>query len=59
MEQLPFTKLGFMLYEEGDIRNLTTKVGLKHKETMKHHDSVTSKAGDLANREYYCISFTK
>ena len=56
MEKLPFTKYGFRLYLENDVKALLINAGLNPVNTVLKTEEITSNSGQLVNRDYYTIS---
>lgn len=59
METLPFTRFGFTLYDEQMIRDLVKPAGFLPAEIFNHRETIMSKAGTEAEREYAVVRLRK
>ncbi len=59
MEQLPFTRFGFDLYDNEKMSNLIENTSFKIAGSDSRTETVTSKTGDLATREFTTITMIK
>ncbi|MFY0481232.1 class I SAM-dependent methyltransferase [Flavobacterium sp. PLA-1-15] len=59
MENLPFTKYVFTLYEVDEVQNLAKEEGFKLTEIKENTDEVRNKIGDLVTRKFYTLTLSK
>lgn len=59
MRQLPFTKHGFRLYDVEDVLALADIPQLKHTHTLRAVERIKSKNGQLVDREFVTVLWTK
>jgi len=59
MQQLPFTKYGFRLWDILEVIEIVTKIGFQHLETIELEDNVESKSEEFVNRKYVVMKFRK
>ncbi|UTW62443.1 class I SAM-dependent methyltransferase [bacterium SCSIO 12741] len=59
MQQLPFVKYGFTLYEPQELEELAQSAGFLTASLDKYADKAMDKTGKPVNREYWVIRFSK
>ncbi|EZH73577.1 hypothetical protein ATO12_16705 [Aquimarina atlantica] len=59
MKTLPFVDSRFELYDANKIKTLANKIPFKSIEAIDRIETVESKSGDMVNREYTIVKFTK
>lgn len=55
MEQLPFARYGFSLYEPEEAEQMAAKAGFRIRERMVRHETVKGKTSETTEREYVCL----
>ncbi|WP_052305755.1 hypothetical protein [Pseudopedobacter saltans] len=59
MEELPFTKYGFQLYEPGDLTALAKQANFKVDVIQTLEETLRNKGGDTMNRTYSVLCLKK
>lgn len=59
MQKLPFVQYGFQLYNIQDVDALAKSAGFSDIDVLTQKETVTSKAGDLVEREFSTFRLTK
>jgi len=59
MEQLPFTKFGFTLYDTSKIEELVRKTAFKIAETSTQVERIPGKIGGMVDREFTIMTLVK
>ena len=59
MKTLPFVDSRFELYDANKVKTLASKIPFRSIEVIDKIETVESKSGDMVNREYTIVKFTK
>lgn len=59
MEQLPFARYGFSLYEAEEVTELAGRAGFATHSTIRRIETVMGKTGETVDREYVCLLLKK